>query len=103
MALGGATKKLSTLADTAEKLYQRVNEMREQIQELRETVTATKTTVEDLEREIDAQRAIIEALAREQGIDVDSVIAEATIEEAEPLITEAEPDAEAETSAGDEA
>lgn len=83
MPLGGATKKLQKLVDTAEELYQRVNELREEINALRETVQETNATVERLEVDLDQQRALVEALAHEQGVDVDRVLAEAAIEEAE--------------------
>lgn len=83
MPLGGATKKLQKLVDTAEELYQRVNELREEINALRDTVQTTNETVERLETDLDQQRALVEALAHDRGIDVDHVLAEAAIDEAE--------------------
>lgn len=83
MPLGGATKKLQKLLDTAEDLYHRVNELREEIEVLRETVRATNEAVDRLETDLDYQRALLEALAREEGIDVDRVLAETAIEDAE--------------------
>lgn len=88
MALGGATKKLQNLVDTAEELYQRINELREEIHALRQTVQSTNASVERIERDLEEQRAMVEALARDQGVDIDTVIAEATIREAEPVDTE---------------
>lgn len=89
MPLGGATKKLQKLVDTAEELYQRINELREEIAALRETVQDTNATVQRVERNLETQRALVEALAREQGVDVDRIIAETAIEEAEPADAEA--------------
>jgi len=107
MAFGGATKKLQRLADTAEKVYERLNELRTEVDETRDTVDEihgtvdeTHTRVATLERELADQRALAEALARDAGVDVERVLAEAAIEEAEPTQgdatggapTEAEPD-----------
>lgn len=84
MPLGGATKKLQKLVDSAEELYKRVNDLREEIEALRETLQATSEAVERLEADLDQQQALVEALAHERGIDVDRVLAEAAIQEAEP-------------------
>ncbi|ELZ82268.1 DUF5798 family protein [Haloferax larsenii] len=83
MALGGTAKKLQKVAEMAEDVYKKLNELREQIVEVRETVTETKDRVDRLEAENAEQRAILEAIAEEQGIDLDAVIADAHITEAE--------------------
>lgn len=74
MGLGSTAKKIQKVADTAEKLYAKLNEMREQLLEMRETLETTNERVERLEAENAQQKALIEALAREQGIDVESVL-----------------------------
>lgn len=84
MAFGGATKKLQTLADTAEKVYERLNDLRAELEKTRETVVETRDRVDALEDEMEDQRALLEALARDAGVDVERVLAEAAIEEAEP-------------------
>ena len=76
MGLGSTAKKLQTVAETAEKLYAKLNELREQIQDMRDTLETTNERVEQLETENAHQRALIEALAREEGIDVDEVLAD---------------------------
>lgn len=83
MALGGATKKLQQVVDMADELYKRLNELRQQLQEVRERVESTDDTVERLERDLEAQGALLEAIAEEQGVDVDAVLTDAAIEEAE--------------------
>jgi chromosome segregation ATPase len=88
MALGGATKKLQKVADMGEELYRRINELREQLLEVHETVKKTDERVAALENKVDGQAAILEALAESEGIDVEELLTEAAIEEAEP------PDAE---------
>ncbi|WP_396612710.1 DUF5798 family protein [Haloferax sp. S1W] len=83
MALGGTAKKLQKVAEMAEDVYKKLNELREQIVEVRETVTETKDRVDRLEAENAEQRAILEAIAKEQGIDLDAAIADAHIAQAE--------------------
>ena len=84
MGLGNTAKKLQRVAEMAEKLYTKLDELRTQVNEVREDVERTSHTVEGIERELDEQRAIVDALAREQDIDVDALLAETTIEEGEP-------------------
>lgn len=76
MGLGGTAKKLQRMIDMAEQTYHRLNEVREQLTSLRETVERTGAQVADLEAEQRDQRALLEALADEQGIDVDEVLAD---------------------------
>lgn len=83
MGLGGTAKKIQTLADTAEKMYQRLNELREQVQATHESVTDTTDRVKHLENEMAEQRALLNAVARELDIDVETVSAEAHISDAE--------------------
>lgn len=88
MGLGGATKKLQKVADMGEELYAKMNELREQILTMRETLEETHERVERLENKIDQQEAILEALAKNEGIEVEELLTEVAIEEAEPAITE---------------
>ncbi len=83
MGIGGTAKKLQKVAEMGEELYKRINDLRAQVAEMRETVTATHERVDRLEREVAEQRAILQALAEREGIDVDALIAEAHISEAE--------------------
>lgn len=83
MGLGSTAKTLQRVADMAEDVYTRLNDVREQLKEMRSTVQTTNERVGQLESEIAEQRAIIEALAEQQGVDVDSVTADIHIEEAE--------------------
>lgn len=90
MGLGGATKKLQKVADMGDELYGKINELRDQILEMRATVQHTHERVEALENKVDQQGAILEALAAKEGIDVDTILTEVAIEEAEPAVTEVE-------------
>lgn len=71
--IGGAGKKLGTMVDLAEQLYEQVSAVREQLAATTETVDETAERVERLEAEVAEQRALLEALAKERGIDVDAV------------------------------
>ncbi|MES3518160.1 MAG: DUF5798 family protein [Natronomonas sp.] len=83
MGFGSATKKIQKVADMAEELYARMNELGEQILEMRETLQETHNRVAALENKIDQQQALLEALAAEQGIDVDRQLTRVAIDEAE--------------------
>jgi septal ring factor EnvC (AmiA/AmiB activator) len=87
MGIGGTAKKLQKVAEMGEELYKRINDLRTQVSEMRETVTATHERVDRLENEVAEQRAILQALAEQEGIDVESLIAEAHISEAESDVT----------------
>jgi methyl-accepting chemotaxis protein len=105
MPLGGATKKLQQIVDMAEQTYERLNELREQVQEMRQTVIDTNRRIRELERTVDDQRALIEALAHDTDVDVEQVLAEAAIEEAEPVepdVPDARADAEGDGSGSDD-
>ncbi|WP_049987968.1 DUF5798 family protein [Halobellus rufus] len=90
MGLGGTAKKLQKVTEMAEDVYTRLNELRDQVIEMRETTRETKDRVDRLERETAEMRAVLEALAEEEGIDVESITADAHIIEAESEATEAD-------------
>jgi len=92
MGLGSTTKKIQMLADTAEKMYTRLNEVREQVETTQHTVQDTGDRVQTLETEIVEQRAIIEAIATELEIDLDAVSADAHIHDAEAMADETDTD-----------
>ena len=96
MGLGGTARKLQKVTDMAEDVYARLNDLREQIVEMRETTQDTSDRVDRLERETAEVRALVEALAEAEGVDVERITAEAHIAEAEGA-------GEAEASADDDA
>ena len=83
IGLGDTTKKLQKVAGMAEDVYQRMTELRDQIVELRRTVEATHGTVRSVERRVAEQEALVRELAEREGVDVEAVLAEVNIEEAE--------------------
>ena len=84
MGFGDTAKKLQKVTGMAEDLYKKMNQLREQIQSLRTEVETTSEQVDEIERDLAEQRALLEALATEQDLDVESIIADAHIEDADP-------------------
>ncbi|WP_256290640.1 DUF5798 family protein [Halobellus inordinatus] len=89
MGLGGTAKKLQKVTEMAEDVYTRLNDLRDQVVQMRETTQETSDRVDRLEREAAEMRALLDALAEKEGIDVESVTAEAHIAEAEQTDEEA--------------
>jgi len=79
MGLGGTAKKLQKVANAAEELYAKMNEVIGQLKELQREVERTSEQVDDMEYDIAEQRAILDALAEAEGVDVESVLAEADL------------------------
>ena len=88
VGLGDTKQKIQNMIDTAEKLYAKMNEVRNDVDELRNRVEHTSDQVDTMSHELAEQRAVIEALAAEEGIDVEQVIADAVIEDAEDTTTD---------------
>ncbi|WP_049936206.1 DUF5798 family protein [Haloplanus natans] len=90
MGLGSTAKKLQQIADMAEDVYARLNQLREQVNETRATVDETKARVDDMDHELAEQRALVEALAEKQGIDVEAITAEVHVTDAESTAGDAD-------------
>ncbi len=74
MGLGGTAKKLQKVVDAAEQLYSKMNEIIGELKDLQNEVEATSTQVDRMERELAEQRALVDALAEQEGIDTDAVL-----------------------------
>jgi uncharacterized protein YlxW (UPF0749 family) len=83
MGFGDTAKKIQTLADKAERTYQKINELRSEVEETQTTVLDTSERVQRLENEMAEQRAVLDAVATEVGVDLESVSTEAHITDAE--------------------
>ena len=94
MGFGSTAKKLQKVASLAEESYKRMNELREQLQHLRAEVENTSQQVDQMEYDLAEQRALLEALAEKEGLDVDSIIADANIEDVDPEAGESDQPAE---------
>jgi septal ring factor EnvC (AmiA/AmiB activator) len=92
MGLGSTAKKLQKVADMADDLYTKMTELKTQLQATQATVEATNDRVDALDRELAQQRALVEALAEERDIDVETVLTDAVIEDAEADPDETDPD-----------
>jgi len=88
VGLGDTKKKIQQMIDTAENTYERLNELRTQVSELRDRVEDTSETVDDMERDLAEQRALLEALAKQEGLDIEEITADVHIEPAEDTADE---------------
>lgn len=86
----------------AEDVYGRLAELREQVLATQETVEETSRRIDRLEAEAAEQRALLEAIAEDRGIDLDAVTARAHIGEAEASDAD-DPDAAGEEEGGGDA
>lgn len=84
MGFGSTAKKLQKVTEMADKLYERFEQLRQQVSDLTGTVEETNDRVADLEAELAEQRAIVEALAERRGVDVDAVVEDAASGEEAP-------------------
>jgi len=78
MGFGSTAKKLQKVTEYAEQLYERFEKLREEVDELRGTVEDTNDRVGELERQLAEQRALVEALAEQDGVDVEAAVEDAT-------------------------
>jgi len=96
MGLGSTAKKVQKLGDLAEKLYAQLKDVRERVISLERQVEESNERVSALETDSEKQLVLLKAIAEEQGIDADQVLADAAIDEAES-------DVESESSTGTDA
>lgn len=81
MDIGGTAKKLQKMTKIAEQSYKKINEMIERMKHLEQDMETTSRQVDEMERELAEQRAIIEAMADQQGVDVTAALADADLPE----------------------
>ncbi|PSP28074.1 hypothetical protein BRC65_03065 [Halobacteriales archaeon QH_2_65_14] len=96
MDIGGTAKKIQKATKVAEESYKKMQLMMEKMQEMMEQMQQMQTDMETTSRQVDGmeyelaeQRAILEAMADEQGLDVEDVLDAADLPE--PPHQEAEP------------
>lgn len=90
MGLGSTAKKVQKLGDLAEKLYAQLKDVRERVISLERQVEESNERVSALETDSEKQLVLLKAIAEEQGIDADQVLADAAIDEAETDAEDAE-------------
>lgn len=76
MGLGGTAKKLQKVMDAAEQLYSKMNEVVRELKDVQSDVEDTSEQVDRIERDLAQQRALVEAMAAQQGLDVEEIVAE---------------------------
>lgn len=76
MGFGSTAKKLQSVVDMADELYSKLGELREQMSAMRETIETTNDRVEAIETELEDHRAILEAIAEAEGVDVSADVLE---------------------------
>ncbi|ELZ00456.1 DUF5798 family protein [Natrialba asiatica] len=101
MGLGSTAKKIQGLSDRAEAMYKQVQQLQQRITNLEGEVDDTHDTVERIDHQLSEQRQLLLAIAEEQGIDGEQILAEAAIDEAEldeePAADETDGDGDATT------
>ena len=101
MGLGKTAKKIQVLAERAEQLYAQVGELREQLAEMRVKLDDTHESVTTVDHRTREHRVLLEAIAEEQGLDPDAILAEASIVDAEEAVaetTDGDPDPDGESA-----
>ena len=83
MGLGSTAKKLQMVSESAEKMYKQVQELQARIISLEEEVDDTHQTVTKMDHQLTEQRALLVAIAEEQGLDAEELLADVAIDEAE--------------------
>ncbi|WP_247731450.1 DUF5798 family protein [Halovivax limisalsi] len=102
MGLGSTAKKIQLVSEKAEQMYKQVQELQQRIIGLEGAVEETHDTVTDIETDVAQQRALLEALAEERGLDTEAILAEAAIDDAEGADAELPDGDEADATAVDE-
>ncbi|ARS91267.1 DUF5798 family protein [Natrarchaeobaculum aegyptiacum] len=92
MGLGSTAKKIQTLSESAEAMYKQVQQLQQRIVNLEGEVDDTHDTVKRLDHQVTEQRALLLAIAEEQGLDADAILADAAIDDADEPETAPDPD-----------
>lgn len=100
MGLTNTAKKLQGLSERAEAMYKQVQKLQERIISLEEEMDDTHDTVNRIDHQLTEQRELLLAIAEEQGIDGEEILAQAAIDEAE---LEDDGDADAKTGSDGDA
>jgi septal ring factor EnvC (AmiA/AmiB activator) len=79
MDIAGTKKKIQRVSKLAEESYKKMNQLLEQVQTMQEDLETTSEQVNHIEYDIAEQRAILDALAAQQGLDVDQLLEDADL------------------------
>ncbi|MEF8822202.1 MAG: DUF5798 family protein [Halovenus sp.] len=76
MDITGTKNKIQRVIKVAEESYKKINEVIEKIEKLQTDLATTSDQVDHIEMELAEQRALIERLAEEQGLDIEAILAD---------------------------
>ena len=74
MDIAGTKRKIQRATKVAEESYKKMNEMLERMQGMENELQTTSLQVDHMEYELAEQRALLEAMAEQQGLDVEEVL-----------------------------
>ena len=74
MDIAGTKRKIQRVTKVAEESYKKMNEMLERMQEMENELQTTSQQVDHIEYELAEQRALLEAMAEQQGLDIEEVL-----------------------------
>jgi DNA anti-recombination protein RmuC len=92
MDITGTKKKIQRASKIAEKSYKKMNELLERMQRMEQDLETTSQQVDQMEYEMAEQRALLEAIATQHGLDVEQVLDEADLPEQPTAGSEPEED-----------
>lgn len=72
--IAGTKQKVQRMVKVAEETYKKINEVIEKVETLQKDLATTSEQVDHMETELAEQRALLEALVHEQGVDVEAVL-----------------------------
>jgi hypothetical protein len=96
MDIAATKRRIQRLIKVAEESYKKISELLDRMDRLQEDLRHTSEQVDHMEYELAEQRALLEAIAESQGVDVETLLAEAD------LPPEPGSEADGEGGAGDE-
>ena len=79
MDIAGTKRKIQRLMKVAEESYKKISELLERMERLQTDLETTSQQVDGIEYELAEQRVLLEALAEDEGIDVETLLAEADL------------------------
>jgi hypothetical protein len=74
MDIAGTKKKIQRVVKVGEETYKKINEVIEKVEQLQNDLAKTSEQVDYIEREQAEQRALLEALAEKQDLDVEEIL-----------------------------
>ncbi len=79
MDIAGTKQKLQRMMKVADASYKKITELVERMEKLQNDLETTSEQVDVIEYDLAEQRAILEAIAESQGVDVETVLEDAEL------------------------